>query len=312
MAADGVRIPVILDTDIGTDVDDIMALAVLLRAPEIDLRAITTVYGNAALRARIVKAVLATAGRLDVPVGCGVDWPLVVRGSTYWGGWEGDGILGAEDEPAEALPYAVDLIADLVLADPGAVTIVAVGPLTNLALAIAREPRVAGSVRRIVIMGGVVQRRFDQLADPYVEHNIRCDPEAAQLVLASGAPITLVPLDVTTQVRVRRSDLAGFTGDGLAALVADQVDRYLRLIGRDWTSPHDPLAASLLLHPEFVQTHRMHVSVETRGEMTRGQTVATMSRDGGQGRPVLDVALSGDVPAFEAWLLHCLAGVSSG
>ena len=76
------------------------------------------VSAKPALRARIVKAVLSTAGRLDIPVGCGVDWPLVVRGSTYWGGWEGDGILGAEAEPAEALPYAVDLITDLVLADP--------------------------------------------------------------------------------------------------------------------------------------------------------------------------------------------------
>ncbi len=311
MVADGERIPVILDTDIGTDVDDILALALLLRSAAIDLRAVTTVYANAALRSRIVKAVLSAAGRPDVPVGCGVDWPLVVRGSTYWGGCEGEGILEGAPELPEALPYAVDLMTDLVLADPGAVTVLAIGPLTNLALAIAREPRVSTSVRRIAIMGGIVQRRFDQLTLPYVEHNMRCDPEAAQLVLASGAPITLVPLDVTTQVMLRRSDLTGLAGDSLGALLADQIDRYLKHAGRDWTHPHDPLAAALLLHPEFVRTHRMHVSVETRGEVTCGQTVATMAGDGDPARAVVDVALSVDAHAFESWLVPCLAGAAT-
>ena len=308
MATDGERIPGILDTDIGTNIDDLLALAVLLREPSIDLRAVTTVYANAALRARIVKAVLAIAGRLDVPVGRGIDWPLVVRGVSQWEGWEGEGILDESTEPAEPMPYAVDMIAELVLANPGTVTIVAIGPLTNVASAIARDPRVASAVRRIVIMGGLVQRRFDQLADPYAERNIRHDPEAAQLVLASGAPITLVPLDVTTRVRIRRGDLPAQAGDGLAALLADQLDRYLGHIGREWTHLHDPLAAALAVHPEFARTWRMRVDVETRGELTRGQTVATLAAAGHDPRQTVDVALDVDVSAFESWLIPCLAG----
>jgi purine nucleosidase len=312
MAAGAERVPVILDTDIGTDVGDLLALALLLRTPAIDLRAITTVYANAVLRSRIVKAVLAIAGRLDVPIGCGVDWPLVVRGSTHWEGWEGEGILEGAVEIDEPLPYAVDLITDQVLANPGVVTIVATGPLTNLALAMAREPRLATAVQRVVIMGGMVQRRFDQLADRYAEQNIRRDPEAAQLVLESGAPITLVPLDAGTKVRVRRGDLAGQAGDGLSMLLAGQIDRYLEHVGREWTFLHDPLAAALPVHPEFVQTARMRVAVETRGNLTRGQTVAMMAEAGCDTPPAIDVALDVDAPAFESWLIPCLAGRNDG
>jgi purine nucleosidase len=310
VAAEAERIPVILDTDIGTNVDDIVALAALLREDAIDLRAVTTVYANAALRARIVKAVLLRAGRVDVPVGCGVDWPLVVRGTTQWEGWEGEGILEGTEEPAELPTYAVDLMTELVLADPGSVTIVAIGPLTNLALAMAREPRLISAVRHIVVMGGIVQRRPDQLADPYAERNIRHDPEAARLVLTSGAPITLVPLDVTTRLRVRRGGLAVPAGDGLAALVGDQLDRYFNHVGRDWTYLHDALAAALPAHPQFVRTSRMYLDVETRGDLTRGQTVATLAGNGAETRQAIDVALDIDVPAFESWLIPCLTARS--
>jgi purine nucleosidase len=185
---------------------------------------------------------------------------------------------------------------------------VSIGPLTNIALATLREPRVAGMVRRIVIMGGMIQRRYDQLAAPYVEHNIRCDPEAAKIVLTSGAPITLVPLDVTTLVRVRHHVLAELVTDPLGSLLADQLDRYMRHQTRDWTHPHDPLAASVILRPDFVGTEPMHVDVETSGELTRGETVATRAADSGDGRPIVDVALTVDTQAFEQWLVPALAG----
>jgi purine nucleosidase len=158
----------VLDTDIGTDVDDVVALALLLRLPDVDLRAITTVYVDAALRARMVRAVLAVAGRPDIPVGQGVDRPLLNRDALAWAGFEGEGLLPADADEAQAqpLPHAVDLLVKTVLARPGEVTILAIGPLTNVALALLREPRLAMAVRRIVIMGGVVQRRFDQLTVP--------------------------------------------------------------------------------------------------------------------------------------------------
>ena len=301
-------VPVILDTDIGTDVDDIVALGLLLRAPCIDLRAVTTVYANALLRARMVRAVLARADRTGIPVGSGADLPLMKREPLFWEGWEGEGIVDEADSSAEPLPHAVDLLISTVLAAPGAVTVVAIGPLTNIALAILREPRFATAVRRIIVMGGIIQRRRDQLAAPFVEHNIRCDPEAAKIVLTSGAPITLVPLDVTTQVRVRRQDLAHLATDALGRMLADQLDRYLRHKDRDWTHPHDALAAALVLRPDFVVTEPMYVDVEAHGELTRGETVAIQPARGDDSRPTVEVALSVDAQAFERWLLPALAG----
>ncbi len=314
MDADTGRQAVILDTDIGTDVDDVVALGLLLRSPSIDLRAVTTVYVDAVLRARMVEAVLAVAGRPDVPVGRGADRPLLDRDPLYWEGHEGEGLLRDEERDGQVWPRAVDLLIETVLARPGEVTVLAVAPLTNIALALLREPRFATAVHRIVIMGGIVQRRFDQLAAPYAEHNIRCDPEAAQIVLASGAPITLVPLDVTTRVRIRRDALPRIAAaDALGALVADQLGRYMARKGRDWTHPHDPLAASAAIQPDLLRTTPMRVDVETRGEFTRGQTAATVPTTT-DGRPLVDVALelTGDAASFERWLVEMLARPAPG
>jgi len=303
------RQPVILDTDIGTDVDDVVALSLLLRAPTIDLRAVTTVYVDAALRARMVEAVLSAAGRPDVAIGCGVDRPLLGRDPLFWEGWEGEGVVRDEGTLQRRWSHAVDLLIEIVLAHPGEVTVLAIAPLTNIALALLREPRFATAVRRIVIMGGIIQRRFDQLTAPYVEHNIRCDPEAAQIVLTSGAPITLVPLDVTTQVRIKRDALPRIAaGDDLGALVADQLDRYMTHKGRDWTHPHDPLTAASVIQPDFLRTYPMDVVVETGGAFTRGQTVATRQGEAHDGKPAVDVALDVDVEAFQQWLVAMLAG----
>ena len=130
----------------------------------------------------------------------------------------------------------------------------------------------------------------------------------AQIVCASGAPITLVPLDVTTQVRIRREDLSGLRrGDGLAALIADQLERYMGHMKRDWTYAHDPLAVAALARPDLLRTYPMRVNVETRGEYTRAQTVAERV-DGEAGGPAVDVALEVQAGAFERWLLDTLAG----
>jgi purine nucleosidase len=317
--------PVILDTDIGTDVDDVVALGVILRSPELDLRAVTTVYVDTVLRARMVEAVLAVAGRSDIPVGAGVGAPLLNRDPLVWGGWEGAGVIepnGETTDPAIAartgsgsFRHGVDLLIEQVMARPGELTILAIGPLTNLATAIVREPRFARAVRRFVIMGGLVQRRIDQLHMSYVEHNIRCDPEAAQIVFQSGAPTTIVPLDVTTLTRIRRADLARVANaDALGALVADQLDRHMRHNQHDWTTPHDPLAVAALVHPTFVRTRPMYIQVETQGQYTRAETVAILADQSpndaapahGAVSPI-DVALEVDVTGFESWLIDALS-----
>lgn len=306
--AENATLPIVLDTDIGTDVDDVVALALLLRAGTVDLQAVATVYVHSAIRARMVRAMLVAAGREGVPIGSGTDAPLLNRDPLYWAGFEGEGLIDPREERGDRWPQGVDLIIERVLARPGEVTLLAIGPLTNVALALRREPRLAGAMRRIVIMGGLVQRRFDQLNMPYSEHNIRCDPEAAQIVFGSGAPITLVPLDVTTQVRIERSQLARLrAGDALAQVVADQVGRYLGYRERDWTHMHDPLAVAAVLRPDLLRTFPMHVHVETRGEYTRAATVAVLAGDAQPHAPVIDVALEVDAPAFETWMLDTLA-----
>ena len=301
-------IPVILDTDIGTDVDDIVALGLVLRAPRFDLRAVTTVYGDTALRARLARGVLAVAGRAEVPVSSGVERPLMGRDPIFWEGWEADGIPPYDESTVPPAPHAVDLLLEQVLEQPGTVTILAIGPLTNIAVAMLREPRFAGAVKRIVCMAGMFQRRLDQFMFPYVEHNIRCDPEAAQVVLASGAPITLVPLDVTTRARVRRDDLERLAVDPLGRVLAEHLDRYMRHKGRDWTHPHDALACAVVPYPELVTIVTMHVEVETRGELTRGQTPAVLARHEQPDRAVADVAVQVEAEAFENWLIAMLAG----
>jgi inosine-uridine nucleoside N-ribohydrolase len=120
--------------------------------------------------------------------------------------------------------------------------------------------------------------------------------------------MTLVPLDVTTQVRIRREDLSDLRrGDGLAALIADQLERYMGHMKRDWTYAHDPLAVASLARPDLLRTYPMRVNVETRGEYTRAQTVAERV-DGEAGGPAVDVALEVQAGAFERWLLDTLAG----
>lgn len=305
--------PIILDTDIGTDVDDVVALGLALATPSIDLLAVTTVYVHAAPRARMVRAVLDVAGQGAIPIGVGADDTLLKRDPLYWAGWEGEGLLddATVDTPGAssyALPHAVDVIVETAMARPGEVTLLAIGPLTNVALALLREPRLATTLHRIVIMGGLVQRRLDQLGQPYSEHNIRCDPEAADVVFQSGAPITLVPLDVTTQVRIRAADLERLSAGGpLAALVADQVRRYLAHVGRDWTNMHDPLALAAIAEPSLLGSQPMRVRVETHGEHTRGQTVATLHKGTEtDDTPYIDVALEVDAPRFEQWVLQTL------
>lgn len=266
---------VILDTDIGTDVDDCLALAFLLSSPEIQLDAVTCVYGDVTLRAKMVRKLLRLRGRDDVSIHLGVGKPLLGRVPVYWSGHEGVGLLDAPDDVPLAITLpAVDYITHQVLAHPGEIHLVAIGPLTNVALAMLREPRLARSIGHLTIMGGA--GRGPGLLDlPYAEHNIKCDPEAAHVVLTSGAPITLVPLDVTTRVRIRTEDTARIrqAGTPFQVAVAEQVDVYPPFKARGWTHLHDPLAAASLVRPNLLGFESLHVDVELGGHHATGATL---------------------------------------
>jgi purine nucleosidase len=299
---------VLLDTDIGTDVDDALALAVILGSPELQLDGVTCVYGDVQLRARMVLKLLRLRGRDDVPVFAGVEPPLLGRRPVYWAGHEGEGLL----EPADAAlrprdEHAVDFLVRHVMAHPGEIHLLAIGPLTNVALAFRREPRLPSSLRHLTVMGGVA-RGLDDLGLPYAEHNIKCDPEAAQVVLSAGAPTTLVPLDVTTKVLVRERDLARVRAGGTPfhEAIADQVALYPRFKRTGATQLHDPLAAATLVRSDLLGMVDLRVEVETEGQHAAGMTL--MRRPTAEAAATARVALTVDAPSAEEFVVGRLAG----
>jgi purine nucleosidase len=276
-----VTIRTILDTDIGTDVDDCLALALILGSPEFALEGVTCVYGDVDLRGRMVRKLLALRGRRDVPIRLGTRRPLMGLRDIHWQGHEGQGLLDEGDEDGAFSPeHAVDFIVRSVMGNPGQIHLLAIGPLTNVALAMLREPRLASNLAHLTIMGGVL-RGPDSLQLPIAEHNIVCDPEAALVVLASGAPMTLVPLDVTTRCSIRADHVARLraAGDPFHAAVAEQVERYPRFAQRGSTYLHDPLAVACVIEPGLVETVPLHVAVETQGRLTSGMTAMRAPTD---------------------------------
>ncbi|GAA3212323.1 nucleoside hydrolase [Nonomuraea helvata] len=233
---------VIFDTDIGSDVDDALALAVLLGSPEVELIGCTTVYGDTLLRARLAKRLAGLAGRS----------PAVVPGAVrtladrpvWWAGHEGALFTDLDSERVDDGDAAAYLV-DEVTRAPGQVDVVAVGPLTNIANAVTASPSFARDVRHLWIMGG----RFD---GPEPEHNLKSDPEAAAIVFGSGAPITVTGLEITTTVRMDAADVAAIAAAGaLGEALKAEVEQWWRSRNAEWNCPHDPIAVLTMLVPEL-------------------------------------------------------------
>jgi purine nucleosidase len=281
---------IILDTDIGTDVDDAMALALAMKAPEITIEGVTTVYGDVHLRARLAKKLLQLGNRDDVSVYAGIVQPLLHNREIWWPGHEGEGVLTEDEEVAYESAHAVDFIIETIMKNPGEITLVPIGPLTNIAAAIIREPEIVNNVKEIVLMGGVVRLGDNAVELPQIEHNIKCDPEAASLVFGCGAPIVMVGLDVTKKVTITREDNERLASSGkpLNEALFKLVDRWLEFTKRDWCVMHDPLAVSLLIDRSLVETRRMKVHVEYDHRHPTGQTVALLT-DNGNVEVCLDV-----------------------
>lgn len=299
----------ILDTDIGTDVDDCLALSFILGSPELKLEGVTCVYGDVELRARMVLKVLRLGGREDVPVMCGASQPLLGLKPVYWEGHEGQGLLQSEDEALQpAAEHAVDYIVRTVMANPGQIHLLAIGPLTNVALALLREPRLAENLAHLTIMGGLLGGAHRLDLPFHAEHNIKCDPEAAHVVLSAGVPTTLVPLDVTTLVKIDRRgyDRIAAAGDPFHAAVADQLARYPRFAKNGATWLHDPLAAALVVNPDLAEYEDLHVAVETGGRLAAGVTF--MDRPTTDRPATARVALRIDADEAEAFIVGRIAG----
>ncbi len=300
---------IIIDTDIGTDVDDALALALAMKSKEIDLQAVTTVSGDVNLRARIALKLLKLAGFEGVPVAKGIEKPLLRDKTPYWSGHEGHGLLRPEDETLKPVSaHAVDLIISKVMSMKGEITLVPIGPLTNVATAIIKEPEIIGNAKEVVLMGGVT-RLCEGFNLPYREYNINSDPEAAKVVFNSGMPITMVPLDVTMRAPIEREDLKRISGakTPLTDAVASMVEYYLNLMRRDYTWLHDPLAVAVSIDRSLVRTMDMKVLVETKGEFTVGQTIAVPAK---LGEAAFRICMDVDVKRFKNFFMERICATS--
>jgi len=270
---------VIVDTDPGAD--DAMAILLALNSPEIDVRAITVVPGNVTAEQGLRNALKLTslAGRCDIPVAGGAVHPLVQRLVTaeFFHGKNGLGNVELPESACHADPrFGPDLIIELVHKYPRQITLVPIGPLTNIALAVLKDPSVILLAREVVLMGGSISGGNATAA---AEANISNDPEAAKIVFDAGWPLTMVGLNVTERTLFTRANLdqlrrtRGRENDFAVGVLKFMVD-LSESLGLTGTPMHDPLAMGAVINPGLVTTQDMRVEVETRGEFTRGETVA--------------------------------------
>ena len=217
---------VILDTDIGDDIDDAFALALVLRSPELRLLGVTTAYGDTEMRARLVDRYLKAVGRSGVPVAAGVRTKSGTMSQAAY----------ALAEPGRKHADGVDFLLREIRAHPGEITLIAIGPLVNVQAAIERDGATFRKLKRVVMMGGSVYRGYDQggggagqtSQTPSAEWNILCDPKGAQELLASGVPVYMMPLE-STQIRLEQAEQAAIFSHGSA--LTDQ----LTLLYHEWS-----------------------------------------------------------------------------
>jgi purine nucleosidase len=312
-------VPVIIDTDPG--IDDALAILLALASPEFDVRGLVTVAGNVgiATTTRNALRVLALAGRADIPVVPGATAPLV-RDPIHAAGIHGDDGIGGIGLPEPAgPPHAVDAtawLAETIAAHPG-LRLLALGPLTNVARLITERQAAARRIAGIVAMGGAVRERGN--VTPFAEFNIAADPEAADIVVRSGIPLVLVPLDVTRKVAATPAWTAQLaaTGSRCGALVAEWIDAYMRNITTQrarraaaaGTVPvpveacplHDPCVMLWAAAPLLFTAERLQIRVMTDRSERDGATVID-----GSGQPV-DVLTGANVEAALAFAAQRLA-----
>jgi len=247
--------PIILDTDIGGDIDDAFALALVLHSPELDLRAVTTVSGDTQARARLAAKMLSVAGRPNVQVAAGTPGAHMDAPQTEW--------ANGFSSPALVSKDAVELMQSVLDRGRGRVLIVAVGPLTNVAALLQQHPEEKQKIRQIVLMGGSIKRGYYPNSGPTPEYNIAADAAASKVVFSSGLPILMAPLDVTARLQLEQPNL-----DRLFALHTPTTDA-LQSLYKLWAQPvptlHDPMAVSLLLAPQLCTRQSLVIQITDKG-----------------------------------------------
>jgi purine nucleosidase len=275
------RVPVLLDTDIGGDIDDAVCLAYLLRQPRCELLGVTTVSGQPGMRAMMVDAMCREAG-VEVPIHAGTDDPLVVeprqtevpqaRALARW-------------RHARVFPHdtAIPFMAEMIRSRPGEVTLLTIGPLTNAALLFEAEPDVAGQLDQLVMMCGM----FGEVEGRKEEWNALLDPHALAAVYRAGVPrVTTVGYDVTFKVRMDASEFRERFKGGLLDTVASFAEVWFE--SRKKVTFHDPLAGAVIFEPDICTYGSGTVTVETEAADALGRTTLA-EREGGSHRVATDV-----------------------
>ncbi len=303
---------VIIDTDPG--VDDALALLLAMRSPELRIEAITAVAGNVPLELTLPNALrmVEIAGRTDIPVAAGAKAPLLRRLVTAAYAHGENGLGGAVFPEPRTHPVkepASEVIRQIARKFPGEVTLLTIGPLTNIATALKMDPEVAGMIRALVMMGGSLSGGN---ITPAAEFNIYVDPEAARIVFQSGIPITMVGLDVTRKTSLTEEHLLQLQAgqnpiSQAAATIARNAIEHNRERGFEvGPNMHDSLAIAGFLQPSLMKLKEYYVDVETTGELTAGETLGYSPNAGDlRRRPgrendaaALNMSISGSAPTL--------------
>ncbi|HLZ90837.1 MAG TPA: nucleoside hydrolase [Candidatus Acidoferrum sp.] len=270
---------IILDTDPG--VDDAIAIFLALRSPELHVEAVTPVCGNVPLALTLPNALrlVEIAGRTDIPVAAGAATPLVRRLVTAKYAHGNNGLGGVDFPEPKLKPVsdtATELIRRVVRANPGEISVVAIGPLTNIATVLKSDPTIAPLIKSIVIMGGSLSGGN---ITPAAEFNFYVDPEAARIVFDSGIPLTMVGLDVTRKVIIREEQVRALeaaqtpVSQAAGKILRANLDRLNKTGNANGFAMHDPLTVAQLVDPSVVTLKDYFVEIETTGELTAGQSL---------------------------------------
>ncbi|HEX3661751.1 MAG TPA: nucleoside hydrolase [Acidobacteriaceae bacterium] len=248
-------VPVLLDTDIGTDIDDAFAVALILQSPELNLRAVTTVSGDTAARARLVAKMLWVDGRHNIPVAAGSPGSKLDIAQTRWA----DGFTS----PTLRKEPAVALMKSTIDREHGKLVLIAIGPLTNVAALLRQYPGEKKKIREIVLMGGSIARGYAAGSGPVPEYNIAADAPAAQVVFTSGIPILMAPLDVTARLQLDEAHRQRIFAKGTP--LTDALQAVYKLWGQPTPTLYDPMAVALYLDPQLCTTQRLAIQVDDHG-----------------------------------------------
>ena len=329
------RIPVIIDTDPGlgepgSDIDDGLAIALALRSPELEVLGLTIVNGNvdALTGTHIARELLDRLGH-DIPVLLGATEPLErdmepVRAlfRAVLGGAEQSVDAAADLRGPTGDEDAADFLIRTARERPGEVVVIAIGPMTNLAIAIQRDPSFAANVRELVLMAGSATG-YAQNITVVGDFNAYVDPEALDIVLRSGASIRMVGLDQTSQVMLTRQDAEALraTGDAFSRYAADCTDGWIDFLARAFPNRpehrngcflHDPLVVAAVTHPELLTWQAADVQAETESELARGLVVANRGLAlEPAGPPNATVAIETGVDDFRRLFLARISGEST-